>query len=324
MEKTRRKHPPNLDLEQFPHEVLMIIVESMDVSTFLSFARTSSKFYFNLDYWKLWILSRKQNVGVDFLKIVEDQINVEFKKQKNNPIFWRSLIMSIQLSDDVYERRLFVRLKTLNHLKNTNNFFSPYVYIVGNEKVGKSYLAIKVKTHIKDIKGIGDEDPIIEDLYRMDRTVGGKVMLVEMADCASYMKGQVPPPPHPDWVACVCFSYIDRESFLSVPEWCKRIESLIGSGPVMLVGTKCDINKEKWEVSEEEITLMCRLMKMAFISTSAFTGSGILLPKTGIYSVEPGMFLDKAIHYLRSYRYKKQFGEGDKNLVSKRQKCMIQ
>ena len=71
------------------------------------------------------------------------------------------------------------------------------------------------------------------------------------------------------------FDYTSRKSLENLDIWLQEIKDNLNDVIVVLFGNKIDIEKEKWEVTNEEARKYARKMNIAFFETSAKLNQGI-------------------------------------------------
>lgn len=71
------------------------------------------------------------------------------------------------------------------------------------------------------------------------------------------------------------FDVTSRKSFDNVNLWLEEIKEHFDNPCLVLLGNKVDIEKEKWEVTKEEIEQFAKKKNMAYFETSAKTSKGI-------------------------------------------------
>jgi small GTP-binding protein len=71
------------------------------------------------------------------------------------------------------------------------------------------------------------------------------------------------------------FDVTSRKTFDNVNLWLEEIKEHFDNPCLVLLGNKVDIEKEKWEVTKEEIEQFAKKKNMAYFETSAKTSKGI-------------------------------------------------
>ena len=71
------------------------------------------------------------------------------------------------------------------------------------------------------------------------------------------------------------FDVTNRKTFDNVNLWLEEIKEHFDNPCLVLLGNKVDIEKEKWEVTKEEIEQFAKKKNMAYFETSAKTSKGI-------------------------------------------------
>jgi len=145
------------------------------------------------------------------------------------------------------------------------------VVLVGIGGVGKSCLTIQF---IAD-RFVEDYDPTLEDSYRKQVTVDGNEYLLDIFDTAGqedfsavrdqYMRTG-------DGFLCV-YSVTLRNSFDEIEhfhEHILRVKDLDDTVPFVLVGNKCDLERDR-KVSKEEGEDISKKLKCVFMEASAKT-----------------------------------------------------
>eukprot|EP00824_Muranothrix_gubernata_P022079 TRINITY_DN510_c0_g1_i1.p2 TRINITY_DN510_c0_g1~~TRINITY_DN510_c0_g1_i1.p2 ORF type:complete len:226 (-),score=49.34 TRINITY_DN510_c0_g1_i1:59-736(-) len=144
--------------------------------------------------------------------------------------------------------------------------------VCGDGGVGKSALTIQYVQK----KFVEDYDPTIEDSYRKQVKVDGKVVLLDILDTAGqdefksmrdlYMRERE--------AYLIIFSITSKHSFEETTDFFDRIARVrdkpIKDVPIVLVGNKCDIEKER-AVSKEEAAAKAEGYACPYIETSAKT-----------------------------------------------------
>ena len=167
--------------------------------------------------------------------------------------------------------------KTKQH-QTTTTMTSAEVAIVGEGGVGKSAITIQfVQNHFVD-----EYDPTIEDSYRKMISVDDQPVVLDLLDTAgqeefSSMRGQY-------MRSCDAFllvySVTSRRSFESVDEFREQIIRAKGddedenSCPIVLVGNKCDLERER-EVGKKEGEEKAKVFGYPFLELSAKRGENV-------------------------------------------------
>ena len=73
----------------------------------------------------------------------------------------------------------------------------------------------------------------------------------------------------------VVFDVTKKETFDNVNEWLNEINENFNNPCLVLFGNKIDIDKNKWQVTEEEIKKFAQEKNLAYFQTSALTKEGI-------------------------------------------------
>ena len=71
------------------------------------------------------------------------------------------------------------------------------------------------------------------------------------------------------------FDVTSKKTFENVNLWLEEIKEHFDNPCLVLLGNKVDIEKEKWEVTKEEIEQFAKKKNMAYFETSAKTSKGI-------------------------------------------------
>ena len=71
------------------------------------------------------------------------------------------------------------------------------------------------------------------------------------------------------------FDVTSRKTFDNVNLWLEEIKEHFDNPCLVLLGNKVDIEKEKWEVTKEEIEQFAKKKNLAYFETSAKTSKGI-------------------------------------------------
>jgi small GTP-binding protein len=73
------------------------------------------------------------------------------------------------------------------------------------------------------------------------------------------------------------FDLTNRKSFENIKNWLMdvRQNNNLEKYCIMLVANKCDINKNQWQVTEDEINVLATEHECQYMFTSCYTGDGI-------------------------------------------------
>ncbi|KAL5004837.1 hypothetical protein ScPMuIL_018293 [Solemya velum] len=140
--------------------------------------------------------------------------------------------------------------------------------ILGDGGVGKSALVIQFVSH----RFLDYHDPTIEDAYQKQARIDGEPAQLDILDTA----GQ------PEFTAMreqymrkgegfiICYSITDRRSFDAVVSYKKLVDRVRcrDDVPIVVVGTKCDLEDLRKVNSEEGVTL-AKQLNCPFYETSA-------------------------------------------------------
>ncbi|EZF23606.1 Ras-like protein [Trichophyton rubrum MR850] len=140
--------------------------------------------------------------------------------------------------------------------------------VVGGGGVGKSCLTIQlIQSHFVD-----EYDPTIEDSYRKQCVIDDEVALLDVLDTAgqeeySAMREQYM---RTGEGFLLVYSITSRQSFEEIITFQQQILRVKDKDyfPIILVGNKCDLEKER-EVSQEDGEKLARSFGCKFIETSA-------------------------------------------------------
>ena len=95
------------------------------------------------------------------------------------------------------------------------------------------------------------------------------------------------------------FDFTNKQSFKNIEVWLDEIRDNLDNPCIVLLGNKIDIDKEKWQVTQEEVNKFAQEKKFNFYPTSAKTGEGI----------------NEAFSYIANLIYKKVEGKKTNNIV---------
>lgn len=140
--------------------------------------------------------------------------------------------------------------------------------VVGGGGVGKSALTIQlIQSHFVD-----EYDPTIEDSYRKQVVIDGKVTILDILDTAgqeeySAMREQYMRTGEGFLLA---YSVTSRTSFDELMTYYQQIQRVkdVDYVPIVIVGNKSDLEEER-QVSYEDGASMARQMSAPFLETSA-------------------------------------------------------
>ncbi|ODV89008.1 hypothetical protein CANCADRAFT_132871 [Tortispora caseinolytica NRRL Y-17796] len=154
-------------------------------------------------------------------------------------------------------------------LAGTSSILREYkLVVVGGGGVGKSALTIQL------IQGqfVDEYDPTIEDSYKKECTIDGKVVLLDVLDTAGQeeyaaMRGQYM---QSGEGFLLVYSVTSRSSFDEIQVFQQQILRVKDrdSVPMILVGNKCDLDSER-EVSFDEGRELANKYGCPFFETSA-------------------------------------------------------
>ncbi|MGQ4834009.1 MAG: GTP-binding protein [Candidatus Asgardarchaeia archaeon] len=161
----------------------------------------------------------------------------------------------------------------MNEKKETYIF---KVIIVGDAFVGKTSLAIRFakkycsETYILTI-GVNvlkrvveyDNKTVVLDIW----DTGGQERFNYIR--ASYFRGASG--------AIICYDVTNRKSFENIPKWISEVDQHCEEIPMVLVGTKKDLEDQR-QVSAEEGQKLASAYGMTFFETSAKTGENVEKP----------------------------------------------
>ncbi|XP_059479624.1 GTP-binding protein Rit1, partial [Neocloeon triangulifer] len=142
------------------------------------------------------------------------------------------------------------------------------IVVLGDGGVGKSALTLQFVSH----SFLDYHDPTIEDAYQQQAVIDGEAALLDILDTA----GQVEFTAMRDqYMRCgegfiICYSVTDRRSFQEAVEYRKLISRVRATDdiPLVLVGNKFDLNKQR-KVSTEEGEALAKQLGCPFFETSA-------------------------------------------------------
>ena len=107
------------------------------------------------------------------------------------------------------------------------------------------------------------------------------------------------------------FAVNDKKSLDNINSWLDEIRDNMDNPSIVLLGNKIDLEKEKWEVTEDDINKIREEKKLTYYATSAKTNIGIT----------------EAFNYLANVVYKKAEEKKKNNIVigkkkpEKKKKC---
>ena len=73
----------------------------------------------------------------------------------------------------------------------------------------------------------------------------------------------------------IVFDLTKKITFDNVVNWLKQIDENLNNVSLVLFGNKCDIEKEKWEVTKEEVLQFAKIKNLPYFETSAKTNTNI-------------------------------------------------
>ena len=73
----------------------------------------------------------------------------------------------------------------------------------------------------------------------------------------------------------VVFDVTVRKSFENIDSWLEEIKNNFTNPSLVLFGNKVDMDKEKWEVTKEEVEQYAKKMNLQYFETSAKTKKGL-------------------------------------------------
>ena len=73
----------------------------------------------------------------------------------------------------------------------------------------------------------------------------------------------------------VIFTVTNRESFENINSWLKDIKENFEEPPLALFGNMSDRDKERWEVTSEEVKEFAKKNNLPYFETSAKTKQGL-------------------------------------------------
>jgi len=95
------------------------------------------------------------------------------------------------------------------------------------------------------------------------------------------------------------FDFTNKQSFKNIETWLDEIRDNLDNPCLVLLGNKIDFEKEKWQVTQEEIDKFVQEKKFKYYPTSAKTGEGI----------------NEAFTYIANLIYTKFEGKKTNNIV---------
>ena len=95
------------------------------------------------------------------------------------------------------------------------------------------------------------------------------------------------------------FDFTNKQSFKNIETWLEEIRDNLDNPCLVLLGNKIDFEKEKWQVTQEEIDKFVQEKKFKYYPTSAKTGEGI----------------NEAFTYIANLIYTKFEGKKTNNIV---------
>ena len=95
------------------------------------------------------------------------------------------------------------------------------------------------------------------------------------------------------------FDFTNKQSFKNIEVWLDEIRDNLDNPCLVLLGNKIDFEKEKWQVTQEEIDKFVQEKKFKYYPTSAKTGEGI----------------NEAFTYIANLIYTKFEGKKTNNIV---------
>ena len=95
------------------------------------------------------------------------------------------------------------------------------------------------------------------------------------------------------------FDFTNKQSFKNIETWLDEIRDNLDNPCLVLLGNKIDFEKEKWQVTQEEIDKFVKEKKFKYYPTSAKTGEGI----------------NEAFTYIANLIYTKFEGKKTNNIV---------
>ena len=97
------------------------------------------------------------------------------------------------------------------------------------------------------------------------------------------------------------FDVSNRNSFININKWLEKIDEQFNNPCIVLFGNKVDLDKSKWQVTEEEIKQLVTAKKIAYFETSAKTRINI----------------DEGFSYIANEAYDKIAGKISENITIK-------
>ena len=95
------------------------------------------------------------------------------------------------------------------------------------------------------------------------------------------------------------FDFTSRNSFDNLTDWLDQIKENLNNPLIVLFGNKVDMDRDKWEVTSEEIRDFAKKIGIAYFETSAKKGQGI----------------NEGLSYLVNGIYTKIIGIDDNNIM---------
>jgi len=149
------------------------------------------------------------------------------------------------------------------------------VCVLGNTGVGKSCLSLRY------VNGIFDDtvtNTIGAAFLSKETDIAGQAFKFQIWDTAGQEKyrGLAPMYYRHAMVAILVYDVTSEETFLSLKDW---LDELKFKGPkdvlLTIVGNKCDLAKDLWEVTTEEASEFAKSVNAEFFESSAVTGENI-------------------------------------------------
>ena len=95
------------------------------------------------------------------------------------------------------------------------------------------------------------------------------------------------------------FDVSNRSSFININKWLEKIEEQFNDPCIVLFGNKVDLDKNKWQVTNEEIDKLVKAKNLAYFETSAKAKIGI----------------DEGFSYIVNEAYDKIKGKSNENII---------
>ena len=108
------------------------------------------------------------------------------------------------------------------------------------------------------------------------------------------------------------FSVDNLESFKNIEKWLENINDNMDAPSFVLLGNKTDLEKDKWQVTQEEIDKFRQEKKMTYFATSAKTNTGI---------TEAFTYLANLVYNKAEEKRKNNIVIGKKKIVKKKKCC---